>query len=70
MAPRHLNIATETNKGLFFCDQNTQMALPKLGGEVIFHHETGSRDCHQGTAFGGGPPSSLTGNSAGHQARW
>lgn len=34
MAPRHPNIATETSKGLFR-DQNTLMALAKLGGEEI-----------------------------------
>lgn len=34
MAPRHPNIATETSKGLFG-DQNTLMALAKLGGEEM-----------------------------------
>lgn len=57
MAPRHPNIATETSKGLFG-DQNTLMALAKLGGEEIVVVASDSL------------PSCLTGSPAEHQAGW
>lgn len=57
MAPRHPNIATETTKGLFG-DQNTLMALAKLGGEEIVVVASDSL------------PSCLTGSPAEHQAGW